>query len=63
MKPSFDYLYRLSTLVCLLVAAPAWGENGGTPRGPERIVNDPLHFQVNYLYRSGGKGPLKPLNE
>ena len=24
---------------------------------------DPLHFQVNYVYRPGGKGPLKPLNE
>jgi hypothetical protein len=64
MKPSFHCYYRLSALVCLLVATLAWGEDSGKTRGPEpQVANDPLCFQVSYVYRHGGKGPPKPLNE
>ena len=35
----------------------------GQLRGPKQVVGDPkpMNFKVNYVYRPGGKGKLKPL--
>ncbi|EDN69993.1 secreted protein [Beggiatoa sp. PS] len=31
--------------------------------GPTIIKTEPLDFKINYVYRSGGKGPFKPLTD
>ncbi len=67
MKPTLRYGYTVLVLAGMLTAGPAWGD--ADDRGLDEIVKDediprqPLRFQVNYVYRPGGQGPLKPLTE
>jgi hypothetical protein len=61
MKQKYHFCHLAALLTCLLIAGLAWA--GAGDRGPKRIAEDPLSFQVNYLYRPGGQGSLKPLTE
>lgn len=65
MKPKFDCIYHLLVLVCILTTVQACSIiRSNSDKGPEIVVaGDPLDFEVNYVYRSRGQGPLKPLGD
>ena len=65
-QSSLQFFRTLAAVLLAACAATASAER--TTRGPKQVVADPKHsapldFEVQYVYRSAGRGELKPLED